>query len=190
MGFHIFGNQISWALIDENDNLSSWNSKQFENPSRSTLVPLINAIIEITSELPHVDAYVMESDQYASLSKLKTAAYSFYLQRQQVIAALIAVLGMRCQLEEKQIRTINNFYMLQARASARRYNLAVGSETISAGSIVANILTPSSNENNKSLLSINPDILAQYSSYSHEIREQLNLVLLVTLTFIDIIKNR
>ncbi|KAK0095122.1 hypothetical protein PV326_009178 [Microctonus aethiopoides] len=190
MGFHIFGNQISWALIDENDNLSSWNSKQFENPSRSTLVPLINTIIEITSEFPHVDAYVMESDPYSSLSKLKTAAFSFYLQRQQVIAALIAVLGMRSQLEEKQIQTINNFYMLQARASARRYNLAVGSETISAESVVANILTPSSNENNKSLLSINPDILAQYSSYSHEIREQLNSVLLVTLTFIDIIRNR
>ncbi|KAK0182261.1 hypothetical protein PV327_000416 [Microctonus hyperodae] len=191
MGFHIFGNQISWALVDENDNLSNWNSKSFENPSRSTLVPLINAIIRITSELPRVDAYVMESDPYASLSKLKTAAYSFYLQRQQVIAALIAVLGMRRQLEEKpEIQTINNFYMLQARASARRYNLTVGSETISAGSVVANILTQSSNENNQSLLSIDPDILVKYSSCNHEIREQLNSALLVTLTFKDFIKNR
>ncbi|KAH0556637.1 uncharacterized protein LOC123274462 isoform X1 [Cotesia glomerata] len=194
VGLHIWSNTISWALLQKN-NLTQWEQRNIENPSKSNLVSLINTVSSITERIPDADAYVMEADPYTSMSKLKSAAYVFYVQRQQVISTIISILGMRRRLSNNynssstEDQKINNFFMMASRSSAKRFNLTVGNEIMPPESIIKNVLEGNLHHKISHFpkIAVDADVISNYKS-SHGIdRDQLHSALLIALAFVDVV---
>ncbi|KAF7991517.1 hypothetical protein HCN44_008888 [Aphidius gifuensis] len=202
LGLHILGDTISWTALDIDGNLKNWQSHSFENQSKTNLVPLVNSIIEIALKIPDADAYIMEADSYTSLGKLKSSAYYYHLQRQQVIATIISVLCMRRQYkynmndvsvssdDKLKSSMLHNFYTMQPRSPARLFNLIVGSEVVSNESIISDILLGKKIENLSALPSVNVDstIMFNYRKSDQATRNLMNTSLLLTLSFIHLLR--
>lgn len=190
LGIYVWGDKISWAKINDQCTLTHWNCQTFENTSKVSSAPLINLVINIVATMPHADAYVMEADAYVSLGKLKSADYLIHVQRQQVIAVILSILEMRRRANDIQMTSLNKFYTLQARTSSRRFNLFLGSETISSEHILDDILDGKIFKTYPNLppVIIPQEIVRQYKSHDLITREQLRSVFLVTLAFADLIK--
>lgn len=183
VGLHIQLNTISWANLDvDGNNLTSWSSETFDNLSKTSLVPLINTVINIISRLPNADAYVLEADTYTSINKIKPALFAYHIQRQQAITTIISVLAMRRRLNDNS-SAIHNFYMLQARSPARLFNLIVGSETVSADPIIADILSGKKIAPALPPININNEIYNYYRGNDYETCKMMQSALLVTLAF-------
>lgn len=196
LGLHILGDTISWTALDVDGHLKNWESHKFESQSKTSLVPLVNSIIEIASKIPDADAYIMEADVYTSIGKLKSSAYYYHLQRQQVITTIISVLCMRRQYkynmndDKSKPSMLHNFYTMQPRSPARLFNLIVGSEVVSNESIISDILLGKQIENLSALPSINVDstIMFYYRKSDKATQNLMNTSLLLTLAFINLLR--
>ncbi|XP_057337216.1 transcription elongation factor, mitochondrial [Microplitis mediator] len=194
VGIRIWGNMISWAALDDRE-LIQWECETYESPPKSNLIPLLNLIISIIDKIPYADAYVMEAEPYAMMSKLKAGAYQYHVQRQQVIATIVSILGTRRLLNASNDSTaidnrkINNFYTLAPLSSAKRFNLTVANDIMSSESLIKDILE--GNIHNKILnfpeITVNSKVIIDYKSYDYKYREQLHSALLITFAFADII---
>ncbi|XP_074103455.1 uncharacterized protein LOC141530315 [Cotesia typhae] len=194
VGLHIWGSTISWALLQKN-NLTQWEQRNIENLSKTNLVSLINTVSSITERIPDADAYVMEADPYTSMSKLKGTAYAFYVQRQQVIATVISILGMRRRLSNNynssstEDQKINNFFMMAPRSPAKRFNLTVGNEIMPPESIIKNVLEGNLHHKIPDFpkITVDADLISNYKSSHGVNRDQLHSTLLTALAFVDVV---
>lgn len=185
---------ISWAVLDDKK-LIQWECQTYESPPKSNLVPLINMIISIIDRIPNADAYVMEAEPYAMISKLKAGAYQYHVQRQQVIATVVSILGMRRLLNASNDSTatdngkINNFYTLAPLSSAKRFNLIVANDIMSSESLIQDILEGNVHSKSSDFpqITVNANVIIGYKSYDYKYREQLHSALLITFAFADII---
>ncbi|XP_043273598.1 uncharacterized protein [Venturia canescens] len=143
------------------------------------------------------DAYVMESDQVIPYSRINTRIYYQNLQRQQINASIVSILGTRqCQTDNgtsKAFSQINNIYMMRPHTPARLFNLLVGTEPVSAGSVVQNLIKvkrgwrvePEGNQITDSI-KVHPDLEMYYKSQDSFQREQMCWALLLIVVFVNL----
>ncbi|XP_015124665.1 uncharacterized protein LOC107046543 isoform X2 [Diachasma alloeum] len=184
LGLHVWGNAVSWSLLESDGQINHWELEKFDNLSKMNIVSLVDLIKDMTLRLPYADAYVMEADSYSALGKLKSSAYFVHLQRQQIIAMIMSGIRMRECITNRGENS-PNFYLMQARSPGKLFNLIVGSETVSAKGVISRIISDREVMYLPHLppIVIDPNIVAKYNSQEIATREQMHSVLLLTLAF-------
>uniref|UniRef100_A0A6V7HL25 Uncharacterized protein n=1 Tax=Bracon brevicornis TaxID=1563983 RepID=A0A6V7HL25_9HYME len=81
--------------------------------------------------------------------------------------------------------SMSNFYMTQARLPSKVFKLNIGSETVSAQSIIEELIAHQrvAAVPNVNRIIIDPELADKHQSHEFVIREQLNSALLLTLAF-------
>ncbi|XP_011309987.1 uncharacterized protein [Fopius arisanus] len=183
LGLHVWSDSVSWALLEPEGQITQWDHEKFDNLYKINVVSLVDLIADLTLRLPCADACVMEADRYTSLAKLKPTVYHMHLLRQQIIAMIMSGIRMKKSIAGKSLST--TFYLMQARSPAKIFNLNLGNETVSAGSLIQKIIKDHQVMYLPHLppVVINPGIVERYNSYDAALREQMHSVLLLTLAF-------
>uniref|UniRef100_A0A6V7HLC0 Uncharacterized protein n=1 Tax=Bracon brevicornis TaxID=1563983 RepID=A0A6V7HLC0_9HYME len=96
----MWGNALSWALLGDDNKISEWDYLNFDISPKMSILSMVDIVADAALQLPSADAYVMESEGYAALGKMKPSIYQFHLMRQQLLAIIISTLKMRTRMNK------------------------------------------------------------------------------------------
>ncbi|XP_047112790.1 transcription elongation factor, mitochondrial [Schistocerca piceifrons] len=190
IGINFLPYTVTWAKIDREGNLLEWNFQHLDLGSKKQHpLNLLEIAAGITEKIPNCDAYVMEEmGTPVQLAKNLLNA----LQTVQLRAMFIALLsasslnsfGGNGFLQDKQQKV----FFLKSHLPARLFQTLIGSERVSAQSVVEEIFQGRSTS---AALNYTPIIVPNhvqdyYRACDSAEREMLCQSLLLTMTFMDV----
>ncbi|KAJ9592701.1 hypothetical protein L9F63_015618, partial [Diploptera punctata] len=192
VGVHIGGSAVTWTHMDQSGNVLDWNIYNLEFESkRPHVTDLFEVAKEISNNIGIGDIYVLEDKGVSSVSPIQQpASIRVNLQNFQLSAILLALLNVTHQKEKVEPVMEHAVYFLRSQLPARLFKSIVGSERVSAQSIVLDIISQNTESYDCSDVNISDKLKEMYLNRASMEKENLCWSLLLIMTFMDIVVHR
>ncbi|XP_063235715.1 uncharacterized protein LOC134538375 [Bacillus rossius redtenbacheri] len=196
VGVHLGGNAVSWARLDRGGSLLAWDSVDLAaSTRRAHPTKLFQQAMEMKQLLPPGDVYVLE-DRASGGHQSQQQQASLQSGSQQLSAMLLTLINLDSAPAGGAVDGLfkQRVYFLRARLSARLFRTMVGSERVSARSVVEDMLSPggaaSSSGPHRPAVLAPPALVHGYRSSADARQENLCRALLLTMTFLELAVRR
>ncbi|PSN30256.1 hypothetical protein C0J52_24071 [Blattella germanica] len=197
VGIHVGVSAVTWAHMDRSGELLDWNIYDLEFTSKRLHVTSLFEIARcVCDAIPKGDVYVLEDKTTSIMSTQQQAsAISINLQNTQLTAMFVALLnGDLKSLENEPLQYDHRVFFLRSRLPARLFRTLIGTERVSAQTVVLELLsaneisTLDSNSvlNEHSPISVSDSLKEAYLNRNSMEKESLCWALLLIMTFMDL----
>nr|CAD7195998.1 unnamed protein product [Timema douglasi] len=207
---HVGMNCISWASLTRTGSLLDWGFHPLLLSSKRHPTALFLEALSIERDLPTGDVYVMEDKLAVKPSGQQSHVSSvIHLQGYQLSAMLLTLLNLREHKEtllspqvnfdqspgdpspsEWSLTHLHKVYYLRSRVTARLFQTIVGSERVSAQSMVQDILTCQGALTHFTPVTFPESLKKEYLTHESVDKELLCLALLLAMSFMDLVVHR
>lgn len=191
VGLNVGFSGISWARLHcKNHSLLDWNYYDLENiiNKKYDLYDLFHIAMDLRERIPDADVYVIENFNWSNIANTKVSV-SLQMMRSQLVTAILSIFNTHSvyHTDENRLPELDSrVYFLKHRVYARMFRTVIGSECVSAYSIIEKIFQMQPDERYCSV-SVDGILQNYYHSLNGPVQDNMNHSLMVVIAFVNLV---